>query len=861
MSHQFDAGKARGETDAMARAKGHNKNADGVYQRHDGSKWSEDPNQNPGTGDLPTDAILARAKSDQRLLDTEEGLGPEGKLPRGQFGSRTEALTAAFLSYTGHEDLNEVDIEANVDVLFTLNQEGGRWSFSAVSEAEAARTRGWNFQHDPRTGALIAIDLDALAKAAVKNDGTSTYQPVTVSPGRAQLSDGTAEFGDSIDLGNGVTRQIYSVTVNGNTTYTTSDTKEDPQDVGLLTDIELGEGRGDFAYLGDGRYEHIPDIKTPFKFGAGDLVSLPEQGGSLVRIAENQYQFVRDTYDPGVKEHTDAQGNVRQFSQSASGTWTELAPRAEPGVVPIGDRDFLRQTSGALAELAPRFDPGIQRVDGMNLFQQRSGQVSQLSTATMDDIITQALIDGDVDKAFAFQDFQNRPTAQESFQTALDFARSPADQRVISALARGEMPVQPPPEGTIQRVGPQPDFLVQPFQDFQRRTQAGRAPTEKEAQALSERAALGQTPLTDTLQMRLEEMQEKMRQGEEIHQAKLQGIIAKGERDAETWRQLFNQKEETFERDRETFKSVGDIKTDDIDPDTVSTKTGDPTRTASIIDEDEDAEWGEQKTEENRLAVIKERTQQALDLGYSAEINPETGLSAAAELAESTPSGTPFTQHAAMSLQRSLEDMGQANALDLIRKGSVSGGVESQLSNLAGLSSALEADPTAELTQAGSSGSSGLKFAARAGGGVVGNREMTVVGEQGPEIAMMPPGTHILPLGKATKNDIRAAQSTGRAYGNGGVVFGDLPIGLQQLQRGRPITPPRGYLFQQGGLTMPSAQALQNLTPGTRESFYGMAGDIGISPAEFRQELQTATPRGSRLPTSRMLPLGRRGVR
>ena len=150
---------------------------------------------------------------------------------------------------------------------------------------------------------------------------------------------------------------------------------------------------------------------------------------------------------------------------------------------------------------------------------------------------------------------------------------------------------------------------------------------------------------------------------------------------------------------------------------------------------------------------------------------------------------------------------------------------------------------------------------ARAGGGTVRSGEMTVVGENGPEIAMMPPGPHLLPLGKATKQDIRAAQSTGRAYQNGGIVFGDLEPGLQQLQRGRPITPPRGYLFQQGGLTMPSAQALQNLTPGTRESFYGMAGDIGISPAEVRQELQTATPRGSRLPTSRMLPLGRRGVR
>ena len=154
-------------------------------------------------------------------------------------------------------------------------------------------------------------------------------------------------------------------TGNTSTKYVTTETS-DPREIGE-SDITLGDGKGDLIYLGDGRYEHVPDIKAPFKFGAGDLVSLPEQGGSLVRIAENQYQFVRDTYDPGVKEHTDEQGITRQFTQNASGTWTELAARAEPGVVPIGDRDFLRQTSGQLAELAPRFDPGVEQVDGMTL--------------------------------------------------------------------------------------------------------------------------------------------------------------------------------------------------------------------------------------------------------------------------------------------------------------------------------------------------------------------------------------------------------------------------------------------------------------------------------------------------------------
>ena len=154
----------------------------------------------------------------------------------------------------------------------------------------------------------------------------------------------------------------------------------------------------------------------------------------------------------------------------------------------------------------------------------------------------------------------------------------------------------------------------------------------------------------------------------------------------------------------------------------------------------------------------------------------------------------------------------------------------------------------------------GLK--SRAGGGTVQPGEITVVGEQGPEIAMMPPGTHILPLGRATKQDIKAAQATGRAYQAGGTInFGELPFGLRQLQAGRPITPSRGYLSQAAGLTLPSAQALSNITPESRDVFFDLAQQAGIPSRAFGQELQTAIPAGRRLPTSRMLPLGRRGVR
>ena len=790
----------------------------------------------------------------------ESGKKLEEKLPVGFHRSMDDARKAAEAS--GLKGPTAVpSIEGGIDQTpaeYDLLVKNGLWTFAKAGEKKEADKR-YSVQIDRTTGDLIRVDLDA-------EPGEGGVLPSTIiskAPTKPLVGWKKIASKEPIDLGNGKFLHAYEVTASDGTTsikYVTTETS-DPQDVGLLTDIDLGEGRGDFAYLGDGRYEHIPDIEAPFTTEAGDVIPLPDQKGSLIKTSKNQYQFVRDSFTPGVMEYTDAQGITRQFTQSASGTWTELAPRAEPGVVPIGGRDFLQQISGQLTELDPRFDVGLQTVDGMSLLQQRSGVISQLAKPNLDQIITQALVDGEYDKAFAFQDFRDRPSASETFQTALQFARSPADQVLISSIARGEQFVAPPPAGEIQRVGPQPDFLVQAYQDFQRRTQAGRAPTEEEAQALSERAALGQTPQTDTLQMRLEEMQEKIRQGEEIHQVKLEGIRREGERREETWRQLFNQKEETFKRERESVGTGETGETGEIDPVTGLVRTGAPAPTAAT-DEEEDAEYGEQITEENRLAVIADRTQQALDLG----LNPED----AAALAESTPSGIPFAQHAATSFQKSLADMGQANALDIILKGSQAGGVTSQLANLAGLSSALEADPTAVLTQAGSGGPSTftpegdigqLRFEDRAGGGTVQPGEITVVGEKGPEIAMMPPGTHILPLGRATKRDIRAAQSTGRAYQQGGIVFGELPFGLRQLQAGRPITPSRGYLSQAAGLTLPSAQALSNITPESRDVFFDLAAQAGIPSRAFGQELQTAIPRGTRLPTSRMLPLGRRGVR
>ena len=256
---------------------------------------------------------------------------------------------------------------------------------------------------------------------------------------------------------------------------------------------------GTFYQTSPGRYDFVADPDK--EFAPGPMITLPGIG-KMVQTSPNQYQIIEDTVEPGV---------VRD---------------------PISGRRYIQQTDGNWgAEVKPVYDPELQRVDGMSLFQQRSGDVSQLTPPNMDDIITQALIDGEYDKAFAFQDFRDRPSAQETFQTALEFARSPADQVLISAIARGEQFVAPPPEGEIQRVGPQPDFLVQAYQDFQRRTQAGRAPTDEEATDLSARAAAGQSPLTDNLQTRLEELKI------ENQQFKNEAISLKTQQDQQVFQQ------------------------------------------------------------------------------------------------------------------------------------------------------------------------------------------------------------------------------------------------------------------------------------------------------------------------------------
>ena len=154
-------------------------------------------------------------------------------------------------------------------------------------------------------------------------------------------------------------------------------------------------------------------------------------------------------------------------------------------------------------------------------------------------------------------------------------------------------------------------------------------------------------------------------------------------------------------------------------------------------------------------------------------------------------------------------------------------------------------------------------YANEGAAGTLTDDRVTLVGESGPELAMFPNGTEIIPLDRQMKPEqARRLRRRGvRGMAEGGLVFdpGPLPVGVEQLQSGRAIGPSRGRLFRAAGLTTPSAQAVRNLLPEELDIFRDLGSRAGIPGATFERELALGIPSGQRQRGSaRMLPLSLR---
>ena len=139
---------------------------------------------------------------------------------------------------------------------------------------------------------------------------------------------------------------------------------------------------------------------------------------------------------------------------------------------------------------------------------------------------------------------------------------------------------------------------------------------------------------------------------------------------------------------------------------------------------------------------------------------------------------------------------------------------------------------------------------------------ITLVGESGPELALFPNGTEIIPLDRDMKPDQkkRLRRRGVRGMQEGGLVFDREPSrGISQFLSGREVGPSQGRLFRRAGFTTPSAQALRNILPEELEEFRSMGARARIPEATFERELAQGIASGDRRSNSaRFLPLSLR---
>ena len=144
----------------------------------------------------------------------------------------------------------------------------------------------------------------------------------------------------------------------------------------------------------------------------------------------------------------------------------------------------------------------------------------------------------------------------------------------------------------------------------------------------------------------------------------------------------------------------------------------------------------------------------------------------------------------------------------------------------------------------------------------------TLVGEEGPELALFPRGTEIVPLNRPTKpkqrrrlrsqfSDAIDSFAFGGFSSGGPALVGEMgpelvdlppgaqvmPAGITEMMTGRPTRAPRS-LFRQAGMRAPSAQTIANLLPEEIEVYQEMGRLAGIPDKAFEREFRSIVPMG-----------------
>ena len=144
----------------------------------------------------------------------------------------------------------------------------------------------------------------------------------------------------------------------------------------------------------------------------------------------------------------------------------------------------------------------------------------------------------------------------------------------------------------------------------------------------------------------------------------------------------------------------------------------------------------------------------------------------------------------------------------------------------------------------------------------------TLVGEEGPELALFPRGTEIVPLNRPARPKQRRRLRNNFADAIDSFAFGGfssggpalvgemgpevvdlppgaqvMPAGITEMMTGRPTRRPRS-LMRQAGMRAPSAQTISNLLPEEIEVYQEMGRLAGIPEKAFEREFRSMVPMG-----------------
>jgi len=134
---------------------------------------------------------------------------------------------------------------------------------------------------------------------------------------------------------------------------------------------------------------------------------------------------------------------------------------------PIGDGRFAIKTGEDDYEIVtPAGGQWFVDAWGNGYIQDASGALNPVDAPTIDEQINQSLVEGNAAKAMALSDFRDRPSAEERFRLAMEFARSPGDLMTISAIVRGLIEPPAPIDGQVTRVAAPPDWVVDAWDDL-----------------------------------------------------------------------------------------------------------------------------------------------------------------------------------------------------------------------------------------------------------------------------------------------------------------------------------------------------------------------------------------------------------